>query len=295
MSLRRTFDATFLNQVVNDPRVRPWLGGDRKSRLDLQPAIDAGAIALINRDGGFLFVPKGDGVFEVHTQFLPSVKGKAVRFAREAARYMFKQVGAEKLVTDVPEDNQAAFGVALGAGWEIALASGSEPRVFHMELTKAAFFRLSRKRASAPMFAKATETHARRVARHIRESDRRELEALGISNPETRLKWAIRQNGDARAIIDADGVAVAIFGVCEIERGMAAPWMICAEDVASAKRLIARHGKRWVRSWRKRWPVLRNCSDSRNALHHRFIEWCGFAWAGETRIGSQSFRIFEHV
>lgn len=295
MSLRRTFDATFLNQVVNDPRVRPWLGGDRKSRLDLQPAIDAGAIALINRDGGFLFVPKGDGVFEVHTQFLPSVKGKAVRFAREAARYMFKQVGAEKLVTDVPEDNQAALADALGAGWEIASVTRGQPRVFHMELTKAGFFRFSRKWASAQRFAKATDTHARRVARHIRQSDKQELEALGINDPEARLKWAIRQTGDARAIIDADGVAVAIFGVCELDRGAAAPWMICADDVASAKRLIARHGKRWVRAWRKRWPLLRNCSDGRNLMHHRFIEWCGFTWAGETRIGGVSFRIFEHV
>lgn len=150
MSLRRTFDATFLNQVVNDPRVRPWLGGDRKSRLDLQPAIDAGAIALINRDGGFLFVPKGEGVFEVHTQFLPSVKGKAVWFAREAARYMFKTVGAEKLVTDVPEDNQAALALALKTGFEIdrtrnddGKETGKAQRILELDFTRSAFFKAS--------------------------------------------------------------------------------------------------------------------------------------------------------
>jgi len=150
MSLRRTFEATFLNQVVNDPRVRPWLGGDRKSRLDLQPAIDEGAIALINRDGGFLFVPKGEGVFEVHTQFLPSVKGKAVWFAREAARYMFKTIGAEKLVTDVPEDNQAALGLALKTGFDIdrtrnddGSETGKAQRIFELDFTQSAFFKAS--------------------------------------------------------------------------------------------------------------------------------------------------------
>lgn len=158
MLLRRTYEATFLNYVANHPDVRPWLGTDGKSRIEFGPLIEAGAVALINRDGGFLFAPKGDGVFEVHTQFLPSGHGKAWAVAREAVAFMFGVIGAAKIVTDVPEDNAPAFQLALRTGFDVASIrqddaslSGKVQRIYEMDLTREAFAKAAAKWAGAKM------------------------------------------------------------------------------------------------------------------------------------------------
>lgn len=145
-----------------------------------------------------------------------------------------------------------------------------------------------------PRFAKATPAHAAEVAASLRSSDRRELSVIGIRNHAERLAQIITIDGDARAVLDAEGRAVALFGCAANEHG-GAPWMLCATGINRARRLIVKHGERWVRAWARKWGQLRNASFSENKLHHRFIEKCGFSWVGMTTINNQQFRVFEYV
>lgn len=112
MSLRFTTDPTFLNTVANHPDVRPWLGTDGASYVDLGVLMRLpGALALENEHGGFVFTMTGDGAYEFHTQFLPEGRGrKGLEAAQAAAQIMFEEIGAPALQTYVPHEN-------LGAKW----------------------------------------------------------------------------------------------------------------------------------------------------------------------------------
>lgn len=152
-TLRRTFEATFLNQVVNHESVRPWVGGDRSARLDLTSVVEDHAnVALINRHGGFVFVQKEPHVYEVHTQFLPAGRGESLRYACEAARYMFGVIGAERLVTDVPDDNRPALNLAIAVGFvpcgsreDDGATSGKPQKIRELEFDRASFFKASKR------------------------------------------------------------------------------------------------------------------------------------------------------
>lgn len=106
--LRRTMDATFLNEVANHPVVRPWLGGE--GPLDLTAAVENPAnYALVTEHGGYLFHPLLPGVYEVHTMFLPSGHGSHQRrAAAEAFRYLFAITDCLEIVTKCPDDNAPA-------------------------------------------------------------------------------------------------------------------------------------------------------------------------------------------
>lgn len=149
MTLRRTFDPTFLNKVVNHAEVRPWLGMDRGSRLSMDALIaNTDNVALVNEHGGFIYVLKAPGEYEVHTQFLPSGRGAlALTAAKESLRYMFGVMGAERIVTDVPDDNNGARRLALSVGFkhvrdrfdEGGELSGVEQVIHELELTRQGF------------------------------------------------------------------------------------------------------------------------------------------------------------
>jgi hypothetical protein len=144
-------------------------------------------------------------------------------------------------------------------------------------------------------FVRAKPEHALEVANNLRDSDRAELAALGITDPVKRLQWALTIPGDVRAVLNSDGEAVAIFGCAELAPGVGAPWMLCARGIRSAGRFIVKHGARRVRAWRKRWPELRNATHADNTMHHRFIEKCGFAWIGTSMFNGHKFRLFAYV
>jgi hypothetical protein len=144
-------------------------------------------------------------------------------------------------------------------------------------------------------FVRAKPEHVLSVSRDLRDSDRLELAAWGISDVEARLNWALTIPGDARAVLNAQGTPVAIFGCAEIAPGVGSPWMLCARGINSAGRFIVRHGARRVAAWAKRWPKMQNATHAANRLHHRFIEHCGFSWVGETQVNGHDFKVFAYV
>ncbi len=115
-------DAWFLNYVLNDPSVFPWVSLGTEGPLDITPVLDNPRNLFLKADhGGFLLIDKGEGVYEIHTQFLPAGRGRGARTAaREAMRYMFTQTDCKMLVTHCPVDNKASAWLALSAGMQKA-------------------------------------------------------------------------------------------------------------------------------------------------------------------------------
>jgi hypothetical protein len=120
MDLEPCTDIDLINRVVNDPTVRPMLGGgteyfDMKQAFDLMP----GSVALMNETGGFVFYRIMDGLFSIHCMFLPEGRGaKAVRAAMQAVSWMFENAEARAICTEIPVCNPSAMWLARRTGFQ---------------------------------------------------------------------------------------------------------------------------------------------------------------------------------
>lgn len=116
-SLGRTFDAAFLNGVINHPEVRPWVGGEAAINV-AEIIANPSNVALVNDFGGFILIQHTPGSYEVHSQFLPEGRGRRSRDAmRDGLDYMFTRTNCEQVITQVPDNNRAAAGLARLAGF----------------------------------------------------------------------------------------------------------------------------------------------------------------------------------
>jgi len=109
-TIRRVFDAAVINPIVNHPAVRPWVAAIPHGDIDLTDALaDERNVLLMIDGGGIFFAQLFPGIYEAHTQFLPSVRGPAAMSAtREAIHWMFTRTDAMEILTKVPQHNRAA-------------------------------------------------------------------------------------------------------------------------------------------------------------------------------------------
>lgn len=113
--IRRTLDAAFLNEVANDPAVRPSLGGE--GALDLSSIVaDPVNLALVCDEGGFLLTPLAPGHLEVHSMFRPDHGTAAIEAMREAMEWVFTRTDCVSIWSKVPKSNKAAKGFARAGG-----------------------------------------------------------------------------------------------------------------------------------------------------------------------------------
>lgn len=112
-------DIDAINGIVNHPSLRRYTLAQEGETLDVAPLIQGfGAVFLGDALGGFLFVDRGKGIWEVHTQFLPGARGpRAAILAVQAARYMFTQSDCTMLTTFVADGNRAALDLATAVGF----------------------------------------------------------------------------------------------------------------------------------------------------------------------------------
>lgn len=91
----------FLESVANHPRVYPYVSVKGCGEIRFGPIWDD-CVALQWEDGGFLFHKQDEGVYEVHTLFLPRAKDKHEK-AEEALAHMWAN-GARLILTQVARD-----------------------------------------------------------------------------------------------------------------------------------------------------------------------------------------------
>lgn len=124
--IRRTFDPSFLNEVVNHPEVRPWVKGE--GILDVSAAVlNPANYVLQSEFGGFILMPHEPGRYEVHSQFLPGHGTHALKSMFAAQEWMFTRTDCRSIVSQVPHDNSRAKGLAVAGGLRTVFScSGSE-------------------------------------------------------------------------------------------------------------------------------------------------------------------------
>jgi len=118
LPVARTMSAARLNAIANHPSVRPWLGGD--SVIDLEPVLlNPANFAFETEHGGMVLAQIGNGVYEVHSLFLPEGRGPESSQAFDAvADYMFAVTDCIEVRTRAMEDNRRAVAAAKRQGFE---------------------------------------------------------------------------------------------------------------------------------------------------------------------------------
>lgn len=123
--IERSFDANFLNSVLNHPEVYPWVCGTLGAPFDYTPFLQDHRNYMFRAShGAFLAMFQGDGRYEVHTQFLPEGRGTAFDAAIESIDYMFSNTDCTELTTMVPVGNAAAKRLAEKAGFHYVRTEG---------------------------------------------------------------------------------------------------------------------------------------------------------------------------
>jgi hypothetical protein len=135
--ISRSFDGDRLNYLVNHPTIRPFVGGDPATTLDLAPiAADDKNYLLLSDHGGFLCTWSAPGTYEVHTFVLPEGRGRAAyQLAIEGREYM-ASIGASHLWTRVERGAENVRRFTLAAGFspcgEQVLDLGAGPTTYDL-------------------------------------------------------------------------------------------------------------------------------------------------------------------
>jgi hypothetical protein len=137
--LERSYDTAFINKVVNDPAVRPYVGSGVDGDIDTQILVDnPDNWFLMGEHGGFLFAGTAPGVREVHTFVLPSGRGEWAAAARAKAIEYLRGHGTEKLWTKIEPDSKHVIQYALEGGMqktdEMVESFGTLYQIYRMEL-----------------------------------------------------------------------------------------------------------------------------------------------------------------
>jgi hypothetical protein len=115
MILQRTHDVDAVNALVNDPAIRPFVGGEGYVDLS-EPAGRQEHLFLMGEHGGFALIWSAPGAFEVHTFILASGRGAWARSAALDGINQAKAKGARMLWTRVPRNlpHVVAFATEMG-------------------------------------------------------------------------------------------------------------------------------------------------------------------------------------
>jgi hypothetical protein len=98
--VNRTFNAGELNDLLNDPAIRPTLGGE--GVLDGSALLaDRRNVCLTADGGGAMFAWRGPGVFEIHV-FLFARGREAKRLICSMLAYMAAEYGARHIWALIP-------------------------------------------------------------------------------------------------------------------------------------------------------------------------------------------------
>lgn len=117
--IERQRHALFLNRLVNDPSIYPWVHGYATGALDFTDAAASPAnFFLAGEQGGIFFVRLQPGLYDAHSQVLPDGRGAwAMRLARASLHWMFTRSDALEIVARIPQGNLAVKAFARRAGF----------------------------------------------------------------------------------------------------------------------------------------------------------------------------------
>lgn len=125
--IRRSFNAADINPILNDADVFPFISLPEQGFLDATVLLlDQRNVLLVVEGGGIIFMQHEPGIYEAHTNFLKTHRGRyALNASLSAYQWMFTHTDCMKLLTRVPAFNKGAerFCLLVGAVKEFERAA----------------------------------------------------------------------------------------------------------------------------------------------------------------------------
>ena len=136
----------------------------------------------------------------------------------------------------------------------------------------------------------ATLEDALSLSHNLRPADLEELKASYQPDPLIRLTSGINYSRAPMTATNVDGLPVAMFGV--IDHGDAIhglPWLLASPEIEKHKVDFLRKSREYVISFQKKYPVLATIVYEKNALHRKWLQWCGFKEDDPVLINNNRF------
>jgi hypothetical protein len=140
----------------------------------------------------------------------------------------------------------------------------------------------------------ATEADALYIADNLRQADLLEVTAASGAHPVDSLLQGVRL-GPSLVWLDDAGRPCVLFGAVPLDEITASIWLVGTQGMDAHKRHLLRHARPWVDAFNMAWPLLVNSADVRNALHLRFIKWCGFTFINQRSVNGLRFLDFARI
>lgn len=141
--------------------------------------------------------------------------------------------------------------------------------------------------SAGPLIARpACLADAASIAQRLRAADRAEFRAgTGHDEVEGALRAAVLSEALTLVAVDANAVPVLFFGISlptDAAWPFATYFMVAVEGVERFARQIARESRLWIAALQEATGGLpgHNYVDARNALHIRWLQWCGAVFTG---------------
>lgn len=153
-----------------------------------------------------------------------------------------------------------------------------------------------------PFVRAARPGDAALLAASLRPADRRELAALGRA-PLEALEEAISLSVEPLAAVTGDGRLIALFGAAPSRDApgggcacaLGTPWMLASPALEEVPRAFLRECRGWLDHIGRPFALLANCVDERNAVHIRWLRWCGFSFLRRLPLGPEARPFLEFV
>lgn len=117
----------------------------------------------------------------------------------------------------------------------------------------------------------------------LREADSRELCTLFGCHPNEALETQITIADDVNVAF-CDGVPFCIYGVERTFAEAGLIWGVGTDLISEGGFDIIKWGRDTIDKYFNRYSVLYNYMDRRNAVHRRYIEFCGFRFTENSRV-----------
>lgn len=116
--LARSFDVARINQILNDPVVRPDVADFGEGALDISASVNnTNNVLLLGEHGGCMFFRMLPGIYEVHTVATLLGRGKWIAdFVLKATDWLFTKTDAFEITTRIPIEHRGARNLAMHAG-----------------------------------------------------------------------------------------------------------------------------------------------------------------------------------
>lgn len=135
------------------------------------------------------------------------------------------------------------------------------------------------------------------LAVNLRNEDRAEILASSGLSPEVALEMGRVISRRCRTICMSDGTPAGIYGVSDTKiKGLGSIWLLATPDLLKVQRQFLRECREGISEISQGYSCVFNYTDARNAVHHKWLKWCGFTFIKEHKnFGKQNETFYEFV